>query len=1551
MKKRVLSIFLVLCMAFTTMPTTVLAGEYAIADEFYPEIVENSNGIWNSAEQGEWIPNDDGTGDYIEPNTEPRAQSDSVMYPVTGGNLYFDPTSGVITDCDTSVTSAMIPDIIGGVAVTSIGVKAFEDCRELAGVTIPNGIIRIDASAFSGCWSLTTLIIPNSVTYIAPYAFHFCKNLINVTIPNSVTTILGNAFDGCSNLTAIHVEIGNSYYNSDGISLLSADMTRLIRCPEGLMGAYTIPNTVTTIESEAFEDCSKITSVTIPNRVIEIRGDVFFGCSQMKAILVEAGNPEYSSDGTALLNAVKTRLVYCPKGLTGTYVIPNSVTTIGVNAFYWCDGLTSITIPNSVTTFESFAFANCSGLTSVTIPNSVTTIGESAFDGCSGLTSVTIPNSVTTIGGSAFASCSGLTSVTIPYAVSTIENYAFYRCNGLTDVYYGGTETQWSAVSIGSNNDPLTSATIHYNGGTGGDTPSPAKIAKLYPENGSIYYFKGAEGDNRMRIFFDHEVSCTGTGGRPELDFSVGTLQIHKASDDSVVYQMQYGTEVSSWDLDGRRTGMILTNASANLDYGTEYYVTMPAGFAILADGSVSPAIAKGEWSFRTVANGESHSVTYQLNGGTWDGMIGESWEAGQTVDIPRTLPTKDGYTFGGWSGGTTMYQPGDTFTMPDHDVTLTAVWRAEFDYSVTYLVNGGTGDVPAAGYLAGQTVTITNTIPTKEGYVFDGWSDGSTIYQPGNTFEMPTHDVTLTAIWKEAPVLSDHSVTYRLNGGTGSVPAKGYLSGQTVTVIANIPTKEGYTFGGWSDGTTTYQPGDTFTMPDHDVTLTAVWEEIFGPPVPTFTVTYSLDGGVGNLLAEQHKLNEAVVIPALIPKKEGCVFIGWSDGSIIYQVSETFKMPNHDVALVAVWTEDAELAYVQYLTQCSLKNIDEMSKELIQNAICNLLFKAQFRPTTGPKIDEIPVAFTGTLEENMKWPVQNKDSYAYSVSDKVLGRIPIEGSAGCQAYASFAVSYTYGTSGVGTPCQNRSATGIKEFVHKWVDPGEHIRYTHSTNLHSIVFLGEDEGGKGFYFISYEGGVGRNTTCHDLAVKYQTYEELAKKVTTNLNVRDANGGSYFEGTAKSVASIREKRREITRLVVRLACPVEATLTRNGETLDSRNPEVPTSFGSASRIDDEIIFTLDFYEDYEMVIFGTGKGAMTFTAEYYTDESLVDKRTFVQVPITSSTTIGASLFDPMASLVLHSTTNDEEGEITWGAGINEIVYGPNEDYSSLNNGSDTIINPPYISNYPSSPGGNSSSSGGSGGGVPSVYSISVGKTANGSVTVSPKPAATHSTVTITVKPDSGYVLDTLTVTDKNGKDVKLTSKGTSKYTFIMPDSKVTVSAFFRLDGRTVSSVFSDVPAGYWAKGAIDWASANGYMKGLTGSVFNPEGVATRQQVWMILARLSGQSPSSMAEARIWAMNSGLTDGTKPGAPVTRQQMVTFLHRYCGMRGYPVSGSGDLTAFRDYSSVSDYAKSALAWAVGSSIITGTKAGTLNPGGFATRAQFAVVLKRFYEDDFSD
>ena len=207
---------------------------------------------------------------------------------------------------------------------------------------------------------------------------------------------------------------------------------------------------------------NRLTSVTIPNSVTSIDHMAFKGCSDLIDIHVDSDNQYYSSIDGILFNKDVTILIKCPEKKE-LVVIPNSVTSIGYMAFYYCRGLTSLTIGNSVTSIGDEAFYGCNRLTSLTIGNSAS-IGREAFCGCSRLASVTIGNSETignsmaSIGYMAFCGCTGLTSVTIGNSVTSIGNYAFSGCTGLTSVTIGNSASIGNRAFFGCRG--LTSVTI-----------------------------------------------------------------------------------------------------------------------------------------------------------------------------------------------------------------------------------------------------------------------------------------------------------------------------------------------------------------------------------------------------------------------------------------------------------------------------------------------------------------------------------------------------------------------------------------------------------------------------------------------------------------------------------------------------------------------------------------------------------------------------------------------------------------------------------------------------------------------------------------------------------------------------------------------------------------------------------------------------------------------------------------------------------------------------------------------------------------------------------
>jgi len=365
----------------------------------------------------------------------------------------FNSGTGTITGYTGAGGAVVIPASIDGAPVTAIGDSAF-------------------SPAYQGIQSITSVTIPASVTSIGIAAFYQCSGLTSVTIGRGVTSIEGYAFQGCGGLTNIEVDSANPAYSSAGGVLFDKNQTTLIQCPRGKSGTYTIPNSVTNIGGEAFANCSSLTSVTtgsgvtsigdaafdsctgltsvtIGSGVTSIGGYAFQACSGLTNIEVDSTNPAYSSAGGVLFDKNQTTLIQCPGGKSGTYTIPNSVTSIGDGAFDSCTGLTSLPIGNSVTRIGFIAFRGCTGLTSVAIPNSVTSIGSYAFVQCSGLTSVTIGSGVTSIGHGAFDQCSRLTHIIFMGNAPKYESSAFNGLPNGATVRYSSAARGWGATFDG----------------------------------------------------------------------------------------------------------------------------------------------------------------------------------------------------------------------------------------------------------------------------------------------------------------------------------------------------------------------------------------------------------------------------------------------------------------------------------------------------------------------------------------------------------------------------------------------------------------------------------------------------------------------------------------------------------------------------------------------------------------------------------------------------------------------------------------------------------------------------------------------------------------------------------------------------------------------------------------------------------------------------------------------------------------------------------------------------------------------------------------------
>ena len=352
----------------------------------------------------------------------------------------------------------VIPDYISGYRVTAIADSAFQNCTKLTKLVLPETVKTIGNSAFSGCTGLTEFTIPASVTYIGYSIFYG-----NV----KMTTVYYNStFSNYNNLRANHIT--KVVFNGSYVPASACQYCSNLKEVE-------FGSNVTEIKDDAFYECYGLSKVVIPEGVVSIGNSAFYMYSSNNSNLTEISLPttlETIGDNAFYQTNIESLTI--PYGVTSignsafnncrelkSLSLPDTLTTVGSSAFAYCSSLKSITIPKGLNALSSRMFSGC-GLTSVVIPGNITTVGNSAFSSCP-LVNVIIEEGVTTIDTYAFSGCAQLTGVVLPKSLKTVY-YSAFSCISLTDVYYTGTQAEWTQITIDtSGNETLINAEKYYN--------------------------------------------------------------------------------------------------------------------------------------------------------------------------------------------------------------------------------------------------------------------------------------------------------------------------------------------------------------------------------------------------------------------------------------------------------------------------------------------------------------------------------------------------------------------------------------------------------------------------------------------------------------------------------------------------------------------------------------------------------------------------------------------------------------------------------------------------------------------------------------------------------------------------------------------------------------------------------------------------------------------------------------------------------------------------------------------------------------------------------
>lgn len=791
----------------------------------------------------------------------------------------------------TSLNSITIPN-----SVTSIGSCAFEHCIDLSSVTIPEGVETISSWMFAGCTSLTSLILPKNLKSIASDAFHGCA-ITSIIIPEGVTRIGADAFYECKKLASVTLPNSLTYIGRSAFTWCSN------------LTSITIPNSVTTIDENAFVS-SGLTSVTIPSSVTKLGKFAFSNCKTLTTVTIESNavvamsrHPQHGYEYEAGLYSTFGEQVQ-------KYIIGDEVTSIGSYAFYSCDELTSVVIGNSVTTIGPSAFEHSNKLESVTFGKSVKKIGNRAFYSCEALSSIILPEGVDNLLSGTFVGCNAKT-ISLPSTLTKFEGRPFVSCRGLEDVYcYAENIPEGSGTFFGD--CYITNAVLHVPAGSvelykttepwnqfykvkaiseyidgfyyslSGSKATVVAGDTQYTGNVTIpssFIYKGVT-YNVTSIGANAFSNCTGltsiTIPNSVTDIAnsafkncTGLITVTIESNALVSANRTittplstiFGSQVKNYILGEEVTGIgtcafadcrslrsiAISNSVTSIGNNAFYncinlssivissnVTNIDSGAFNLCSGLTSIVVADGNTIYDS--RGECNAIIETASNTLVTGC--------KNTVIPNNVTTIGTYAFTGCSGLTSI-------TIPN---SVTSIGELSFRFCTGLL----------------DVYCYSENVPEADPTSFD-YSNiaNATLHVPESLLETYKSTLPWSNFYKIVRITKpEYTLTYFVD----EEEYKSYTieEGTSITPEAD-PTKEGYTFSGWSE--------IPETMPAHDVTVTGTFT------INKYKLTYLIDG-------VEYKTEEieygAAITPETEPTKDGYEFLGWSE------IPET--MPAKDV-------------------------------------------------------------------------------------------------------------------------------------------------------------------------------------------------------------------------------------------------------------------------------------------------------------------------------------------------------------------------------------------------------------------------------------------------------------------------------------------------------------------------------------------------------------------------------------------------------------------------------------------------------------------------------